>query len=116
GRKVNIAAADTRNGGLWIFEACKGLLNSFPQLRQMQQARVGAGGLHVFGNRDDAVVGAQRDDVISAADFGIQVREQIGEILVQAHKNVLNFAAARTKCVADDVDGRISNSEKIGPA
>ncbi len=35
GHKVNIAAADTCNGGLWIFEACEGLLNSFPQLRQM---------------------------------------------------------------------------------
>ncbi len=33
GRKVNIAAADTRDGGLWILEGREGLFDSFLQLQ-----------------------------------------------------------------------------------
>src|SRR6266852_8496625 len=82
----------------------------------MEDACVGAGALHVFGNGDDAVVGAEGDDVISAADFLVEMREEIGEILVQTHENVLNFAAAGAEFVADEVNGRVADSEKIGSA
>ena len=51
------------------------------------------------------MIGAQRDDIISAANLGIQMREKVAEVLVQAHKYILNLAAARAKCVADIVDG-----------
>ncbi len=60
------------------------------------------------------MVGAQRNDVISAPDLGIQVREQIAEILVQAHKNVLNLVAAWAKCVSNIIDRRVADGEKIG--
>jgi hypothetical protein len=47
------------------------------------------------------VVGAEGDDVISPADFFIEVREQLAEILVERDQDVLDFAAARAELVAD---------------
>ncbi len=80
----------------------------------MQDASVGAGLLHVFGNGNDAVVGGQRDDIISVADLPIQLREEVAEILVQPHENVLDFAAARAEFVSDEVHGRVADGEEIG--
>ena len=113
GRKINVATADARDGRLWIPESFEGLFDSFLQLRQMQEAGVGACSLHVFGNGDDAVVGGQCDDVVSTADLRIQMREKIAEIFIQPHKNVLDFATARAKLVADIIHRRIANGEKI---
>src|SRR5439155_17924412 len=42
------------------------------------------------------------------------MREQIAEILVQAHKNVLNLATARAKCVSNIIDRRVADGEKVG--
>src|SRR5437762_945043 len=42
------------------------------------------------------------------------MREQIAEILVQAHKNVLNLAAARAKCMSNIIDRRVADGEKVG--
>src|SRR2546430_15578738 len=95
-----------------IPESFEGLFDAFLQLRQMQAAGVGAGSLHVFGNGDDAMVGGQRDDVVSTADLRIQMREKIAEILIQPHKNVLDFATARAKLVADIIHRRIANGER----
>jgi len=47
------------------------------------------------------VVGAQGDNIISAADLFIQMGEKVAEIFVQSHKNVLDFAAAGAEFVAD---------------
>lgn len=74
GHEINVAAGDPRDGGLWVIERFEGFFNPFLHLGQMQDAGVGAGFLHVFGNGHDAVVGAQRDDVISAAYFFVQMR------------------------------------------
>jgi hypothetical protein len=38
------------------------------------------------------VIGAQRDDIISAANLLIQMREKLAEILVQPHKSVMPSA------------------------
>ncbi len=40
--------------------------------------------------------------------------EKVAEIFVQSHKNVLDFAAAGAEFVADVIDGRVADGEKIG--
>ena len=67
--EINVAAIDGCDGGLGVVEGRESLFDLVLKLRQMQQTGVGARGLHVFGNRRHAVVGAQRDNVISVADF-----------------------------------------------
>ena len=80
----------------------------------MHDASVGAGRLHIFRNGRHAVVGAERHDIISSAHLLVQVREKLAEVLVQAHKNVLNFAAAGAEFVAHVIHRRIADRKKIG--
>ncbi len=85
GREIDIAAVDARDCGLWIIDGFQGHLDALLHFGEMEDAGVGASLLHVFGNGHDAVVGAEGDDVISAADLLIQMREKVAEILVQPY-------------------------------
>jgi hypothetical protein len=42
------------------------------------------------------------------------MREEAAEVFVQPHKNVLDFAAAGAEFVADVINGRVADGEKIG--
>src|SRR5262252_9942147 len=114
GSKVDVAPVDARNGGLWQMERLECFFDALLQFQQVQNTRIGASGLQVFRNRNHAVVGAEGNDVIAAADFLIEMREEIAKVFVEADENVLNFAAARAESVADVIHGGITDSEKIG--
>jgi hypothetical protein len=81
--KVNVAAGDARDDWLRKIERLERFLDALLQLGQMQQARVKAGLLQVFRSGNDAVVGAEGDDIISMADFLVEIREEIAEVFVQ---------------------------------
>src|SRR5260370_21053453 len=79
----------------------------------MKHAGIGAGLLHVFGNGHHAVVGAEGEDVISAAYFCVQMNEQVSEVFVELHQDVLHFPTARPESVSRIIQRGICDSQKI---
>ena len=59
------------------------------------------------------MVGAKRYDVISLADFLVQVSEEFAEVSVETHQDVLDFAAARAKCVPNIIHRGVADTEII---
>src|SRR5690348_9055433 len=92
------------------------LLHALLQLRQAKHARIGAGALHVLRDWYDAVIGAERNDVIAAANFFVEEGEQLGNVFVESDQDVLHFAAAWSEGVAGIVQGGITDAEEIGAA
>src|SRR6516162_1527160 len=82
----------------------------------MQHTGVDARFLHIFWSRDNAVVGTESNDVVSTAHFSVEMLKQLVQILVEPDENVLYFPAARTERVADIVDRRVADAQKVRSA
>ena len=86
------------------------------QLGYPEPASIGSGFLHVLGYGHNAVIGAERNDIVAASDFLIQTRKEFPEVPVEPHENILNLMAARAEGVAHKVGRRIADAQKIRTA
>ena len=64
--------------------------------------------MQVFWYGRSAMIGAEGDNIVAAANFTIEKGEKFGEVAIERDENVLNFAAARTEGVANVVDVKSS--------
>ena len=67
----------------------------------------------VLGNRHDAVIGRQRDDVAVGPYRQIEMVEQSAQGAIQPDQNVLHLVAARTEMVSSPIECREADREII---
>lgn len=114
GLEVDIAAADAGDRGLREVEGFEGFFGAIADFFEAEPAGVDAGFLEVFGDGRAAMIGAEGDYVISAADGFIEVREKCGEVAIEAREFVLDFPTARAEGVRDIVERRKADAEVVG--
>src|SRR5579859_32259 len=108
--EIYIAAGDAQDCGFREMERIQDLFQLVLQLRNVQDAGVNASLLHVLRNGGDAMVGAEGHNVIPAAYFVVQIVEQVTQILVQTHEEILDLPAARAEFVTDIIEGGITHA------
>ena len=71
-------------------------------------------GSSLLRNHGDAVIGGEGEHVLVAADALVELFEQLADHLVEVQQDVLDLVAARAEIVADDVERREADGEKVG--
>ena len=71
-------------------------------------------GSHKIDRMGGAVVGGQEDEVVAFSDLAIEIREEGGEVLVEAEENVLFFNGVGAVFMADIIGRGAVDGQEIG--
>jgi hypothetical protein len=114
--KVDIVAHDARHVSSGTEDRLGGLLRDAADCGGDETAGAGAPALQLFWDVGDTMVRGQRDDVLVAADEGIEPVEQLTDGPIELRVHVAHFLARRAELMADEIRRGKADREDIGRA